>query len=288
MPIRVSGRAGPADERSTIMRTLPLVVEPQQLEPLLGHPQLLIVDLCKDETYAQAHVPGAVHLRYGEIIHGIKPVPGLLPDEARLEALLSRLGLTPDTRVVAYDDEGNGNASRLVWTLDMVGHTASSVLNGGIFAWANENHPLSNQPANLAPGQYPVAIDDQWLATHDYVRQHLGNPGVALLDARTPEEYRGTKLRAARGGHIPGAVNLNWLDTIDQTRNYRLLPDTRLHEMLSERGVRTDQEVITYCQTHHRSAHSYLMLKHLGFPRVRGYAGSWSEWGNRTDTPIET
>ena len=90
-----------------------------------------------------------------------------------------------------------------------------------------------------------------------------------------------------RGGHIPGARNLNWLDTIDTSRNNRLKSSEELREMLNERGITPDKEIITYCQTHHRSSHSYAMLKSLGFPHIRGYAGSWSEWGNSIETPIE-
>jgi len=270
------------------MRTLPLIIEPKDLEPLANDPDLLIVDMCKPQTYAQGHIPGAVHLEYAAIILGLKPVPGLLPDEARLSSVFSGIGLTPDKHVVAYDEEGSSRASRLIWTLDVIGHTSASALNGGIFAWANEGHPLSSEPGTPTPSQYRASIGERGVATRDYIERRLNDPSVALLDARTPEEYNGTKVRAARSGHIPGAVNFNWLDALDGNRNYRLLSDEQLRSMLSARGIRPDQEVIAYCHTNHRSSHSYLMLRHLGYESVRAYPGSWSEWGNAADTPIET
>ncbi|NBP95882.1 MAG: sulfurtransferase, partial [Gammaproteobacteria bacterium] len=113
------------------------------------------------------------------------------------------------------------------------------------------------------------------------------NKKVRLLDARSPEEYSGQKVFSARGGHIPGAVNLNWQETLDTERNLRLKPPAVLMPMLEALAITPDYEIITYCQTHHRSAHAWWMLKTLGFPRVRGYAGSWSEWGNRQDLPIQ-
>jgi thiosulfate/3-mercaptopyruvate sulfurtransferase len=269
------------------MHTLPLLAEPEDLEPLLGEPDLLIVDLCQASNYAEAHIPDAVHLEYANLLLGSKPAPGLLPDEARLSATLSAIGLTSDKKVVAYDVEGGGRACRFIWTLDALGHPASSLLNGGLFAWANEGHPLSQQPAETTPSNYSASIGNQVVVTQDYIEQHLGDAQVALLDARSPEEYAGTNIRAARGGHIPGAVNLNWLDTIDRTRNYRLLPDAELRAMIAERGLRDDQEIITYCHTHHRSAHSYVMLRHLGFDNVKGYPGAWAEWSNSPTTPVE-
>ena len=114
------------------------------------------------------------------------------------------------------------------------------------------------------------------------------DPATALLDARTPEEYHGTKVRSARGGHIPGAVNLNWKATMDEGRQRRLLPDDVLRDMLLRRGIGPDKTVVVYCHTHHRSAHSYMMLKHLGYADVLAYDGSWSEWGNDPDVPVET
>jgi thiosulfate/3-mercaptopyruvate sulfurtransferase len=111
--------------------------------------------------------------------------------------------------------------------------------------------------------------------------------GVAIIDARSPAEYSGRDKRAERAGHIPGAVNLNWTTAMDQPRKLRLKQEEVLRQMLSDLGVTPDKEVIVYCQTHHRSSHTYIMLKALGYPNVKAYPGSWAEWGNSPETPIE-
>ena len=267
---------------------LPLIVEPEQLAESLGAENLLVVDLCRAETSASTQVPGAVHLEYASVIASRNPAGGLLPEASQLGSVLSALGLTPEHHVVAYDDEGGGKAGRLLWTLDMLGHGAASLLNGGIHAWANEGHPLANAPASATPSDYQAAFSGDAAADKDYILARIGSSDVLFLDTRTPEEYRGTNVRAERGGHIPGAVNFDWVNAIDRERNLRLKPAEELRPLLEAAGVTPDREVIAYCQTHHRSSHTYVVLKSLGYPRIKGYPGAWSEWGNLPDTPIET
>jgi len=267
-----------------------ILIEPEALQAMLADAQLLVVDLSKAATYAQLHIPGAMHMEYSILNGGTQPAPGLLPPEERLAQIAGMLKLDKMSRIVAYDDEGSGRAARLAWTLHYLGYESVQVLDGGLHAWNNEGHPVDNQPVlpDITATLPLAARNPSVLADHTYILEHLGDASVALLDARTPEEYAGTKVRAARGGHIPGAVNLNWLDTMDKNRNLRLKSPDILNDALSTLGVRPEQEVITYCQSHHRSAHAWLMLKSLGFARVRGYAGSWSEWGNHPDTPVTT
>ena len=267
-----------------------ILIEPEALQAMLSDARPLVVDLSKAATYAQLHIPGAMHMEYSILNSGAQPAPGLLPSEERLAQIAGILKLDKMSRIVAYDDEGSGCAARLAWTLHYLGYESVQVLNGGLHAWSNEGHPLDNQPVlpDISATLPLASRNPSVLADHTYIVRHLDDESVALLDARTPEEYAGTKVRAARGGHIPGAVNLNWLDTMDKNRNLRIKSPEILNDALSTLGIRPEQEVITYCQSHHRSAHAWLMLKALGFPRVRGYAGSWSEWGNHPDTPVTT
>ncbi|MCC5857609.1 MAG: sulfurtransferase [Ectothiorhodospiraceae bacterium] len=271
------------------LNDLPLLIEPDELEPLLGTPGLLILDLCDEEQYRRAHVPGAVHMEFSRLVRQDPPAMGLLPTEQALEALFSEVGLTPDTHIVAYDNTGGGRAGRLLWTLDVVGHPAYSMLNGGLPAWAEEGHPLERTVNRPRPGHYTVRMAPLPDSRADmaYVQHRLGAEDVCILDARSAAEYRGEDIRAARGGHIPGAVNLDWMQLRDPEAHGRLRPAGELMEMLERIGATPDKEIITHCQTHHRSSLTWVALRALGYQRVRGYDGSWSEWGNDAGVPVE-
>lgn len=266
---------------------LPLILEPQSLQQQLDDPRLLIVDLCKPEVYAQTHIPGAHHVDYQQIVRHEKPVMGLLPHADQLSALFSTLGLSADRHVVAYDDEGGGRAARLLWTLEMIGHHHYSLLNGGIHAWAAANLPLTHSPVTATASDYQAVIDGTVGADKNTILAQLDDPNLLLLDCRSADEYNGRKKFAARAGHIPGAINYDWMNAIDQHNALRLKQAAGLRDDLAALGVSDDKQIIVYCQTHHRSAHTYIMLKSLGFEQVKGYAGSWSEWGNDSQTPME-
>lgn len=265
-----------------------LIIEPETLPSLMSQANTLLVDVCSPATYVQYHIPGAVYLNYEWIIHAEPPRMGLLPSHAQLENVFSAIGIGPDTHVIAYDDEGGGRAGRMLWTLDCVGHRHYSLLNGGLHSWSKEGHEVTSKINWPTPATFTAQPNAAPLADRQYILDHLNHDDTVVLDARSPQEYSGAKAYAQRGGHIPGAVNIEWTECMDKSRHMRLKPDEQLRALFAASGITPDKEVITHCQTHHRSAHTYLVLKHLGFEKVKGYPGSWSDWGNDPHTPIES
>ena len=157
---------------------LPLIIESDQLESILQSPNIVVVDLCKPETYNQTHVPGAVHLDYKQIITANPPVMGLIPDAEQLNSILAQCGITPESHIVAYDDEGGGKAARLLYTLDVIGHDRYSLLNGGLHAWASEGHLLESTPNTRPATQYKVDFQLQPIATKQFIIDHLQDNSV--------------------------------------------------------------------------------------------------------------
>ncbi|MCV6605399.1 MAG: rhodanese-like domain-containing protein [Porticoccaceae bacterium] len=264
---------------------LPLLLEATELQQHLNDSNLLIVDLCSHEQYNLGHIPGAVHVAPKELVSGEPPAPGRLPGKEQLDALFSRLGLTSDTHVVCYDDEGGGWAGRLIWTLDVIGHSNYSYLNGGIHAWRGEGLDTDTKSHQAQSQPLSVTVDSAQLTSAEEIMASLNNSDFAIWDARSPGEHNGTKVLAQRGGRIPGAINCEWTSLMDPNRHLRIREDAR--EVLQQLGLTADKDIVTHCQTHHRSGFTYLVAKILGYPRIRAYPGSWSDWGNRDDTPVE-
>ncbi|MYB35337.1 MAG: sulfurtransferase [Gammaproteobacteria bacterium] len=262
-----------------------LVIRAEELGSILGD-YIRIVDLRPDSVISNDFIPGAIRLGYGQLTRKIGHAEGMLPDHKALTALISDLGIDADTRVVAYDENSGIRATRLLWTLLTCSHHNVALLDGGIEAWKAARLPVQSTPANPTPKPYSCTIDESTAAGMDYVMDSLHNSDRCILDVRSREEYAGIDIRAKRGGHIPSAHHYEWknvLDTRKQLRN----PD-KLRSELLEAGVDPSLEIVPYCQSNRRSAHMFHILKWLGYPRVRAYQGSWSEWGNSASTPIET
>jgi len=270
---------------SDVFANLPLVIEPAELLPRLSAPELILVDLTSSARYAEGHIPGARFVDPRRTQLGQPPAPGLLPPREQLEELFGELGHRRDAVYVVYDDEGGGWAGRFIWLLDAIGHRRYHYLNGGLHAWLAEGLPLTHEVPPRAGGAVQLTLSDAPTASREYLQSRLQASDLVIWDARSPAEYRGEKVLAARAGHIPGAVNFEWTAGMDGARALRIRTD--IAEQLQALGITPDKEIITHCQTHHRSGFTYLVAKALGYPRLKGYAGSWSEWGNLPDTPVE-
>ncbi len=270
------------------MSDLPLILDAEQLNTQLGAKNMVILDLSQPTTYLEQHIPGAYFLDYSWITKAQNPVMGLLPDIKQLNRVLSAFGISQETHIVAYDDEGGGRASRLLWTLDTLGHKNYSLLNGGIQNWLSKQLPTHQDIIWPTPSSYSGSLNTAPIAEKQFILDTLNDNNTLVLDCRSPMEYSGTKAFAARGGHIPGAVNINWMELIDSDNQLQLKSRDIMEKILLDKGVTKDKTIITHCQTHHRSSHSYIVLKSLGYENIKGYPGSWSDWGNDPATPIET
>lgn len=273
---------------------LPLILEAQDLNDAIQSPEIaekiIIIDLSTQELYDLGHIPGAIYIDHKRLTCAEPPAPGRLPNLDQLSAIMSEIGLTKDSHVIVYDHEGGPWAGRFIWTLDLLGHTHSSFLNGGRNAWMTSKFDLSNETPVIQPSGFTAElINPEYRATKEDILTDLDKipDQIAIWDARSRDEHTGEKVLAARGGHIPNATHLEWTDTLDKNDNNRLRPTSELESLLESKGLTKDKTIISHCQTHRRSGLTYLVAKALGYQSNKAYDGSWSEWGNDPNTPIE-
>ncbi|MBI4475644.1 MAG: sulfurtransferase [Acidobacteria bacterium] len=245
----------------------------------------LLLDVRAAEAFANGHIPGAVHLDlWGVSLIDTDPAP-LRSFMWIIEHLLALRGMSDDRRVVLYEDTSGIRAARVFWFLEYFGHPDVRVLDGGVRAWVAGGLPVTTEAREPQATSWQGRPTAERLATWRDVKDRLGRPDTVILDARSDGEYYGTTVRARRGGAIPGAVHIEWTRNLDETGTFK--PAAELRQMYERADVTPDREVVSYCQGGYRAAHGYLALRLLGYPRVRNYTGSWKEWGDREDLPIE-
>jgi len=261
----------------------------------LHDPGVRIVESNEDPlVYPSGHVPGAVEVDWTRDLND--PLRRDYLDREGFERLARRIGITPETTVVFYGDKNNWWAAYAYWVFHLFGHTRARLMDGGRLKWQQEGRELSREVPSHPATDYraPERDDAKIRAFRDQVLAHV-EKGLPLVDVRSPGEFSGELLHmpdypqegALRGGHIPGARNVPWKRAANEDATFKGAGELRaIYE--TEQGLSADQDVVAYCRIGERSSHTWFVLHHLlGYPKVRNYDGSWTEWGNLVRAPIE-
>jgi thiosulfate/3-mercaptopyruvate sulfurtransferase len=261
----------------------------------MDDPRVVIIESDEDVLlYDTGHIPGALKVDWHMDLND--PVTRDYLDGEAFAALMSRLGITRDHTVVFYGDNFNWWAAYALWVFTLFGHPDVRLMDGGRKKWVDEGREMTTDTPESTPTHYPVVerIDTAIRAYREDVLAHMERGG-RLVDVRSPQEFSGELLHmpdypqegTLRGGHIPGASNVPWKRAANDDGTFRGVDELRAIYQ-EELGLRPDNEVVAYCRIGERSSHTWFVLHHLlGFPNVRNYDGSWTEWGNLVRAPIE-
>lgn len=270
------------------------LLSPEELRGLLGNPGLCIIDARYElsdvaagrNAWVQAHVPGAVHLDLGRDLSGPAAEHGgrhPLPELDRMTDVFGAAGVGPDSHVVVYDTDTGMYAARVWWMLRYLGFDAVQVLDGGFTDWTQADYPVSNEPTEARPTVFVPDVRAEMLASRDEVMAAIGNDAVLLVDARSPERFRGdAAVMDPVAGRIPGAVNLPHVNNVQAGR---LRPLEDLQQLYAD--VAAAPETIAYCGSGVSATLDVLAMVQAGLPMPRLYAGSWSDWSSYGDAPVE-
>jgi thiosulfate/3-mercaptopyruvate sulfurtransferase len=271
-----------------------VLVETSWVAEHLNDPTIRIIEADEDVLlYEVGHLPEAVKLDWHVDVQD--PITRDFVNQQALEKLLSSWGISNDTTIVLYGDKNNWYACYSFWLFAMYGHKHIQIMNGGRQKWEAEGRPLTKDVPHLAASTYHAQpMDESIRAFRDDVMSGLKDPNRRLIDVRSPQEYTGELIHmvsypqegAQRGGHIPTAKSIPWATAANADGTFKSAEELR--QIYAGKDVTPDTDVVTYCRIGERSAHTWFVLTHLlGYPRVRNYDGSWTEWGNLVKAPIE-
>ncbi|HVM17360.1 MAG TPA: sulfurtransferase [Gaiellaceae bacterium] len=272
----------------------PVLVTTEWLAEHLGDEGLVVAEVDENPAlYDEGHIPGAVKLHWRDDLQD--PVERDLVDRERFEELMAARGIGDDTTVVLYGDKNNWFAAYAYWYLKIYGHEDVRILDGGRQKWIDERRELTTEEPPPARAEYRARDRDETIrARRDEVLAALGADGKALVDVRSPQEYAGDLVAppgyeqegAQRAGHIPTAQSVPWAQAVRDDGTFKSADELR--ELYGGKGVTPEKEVTAYCRIGERSAHTWFVLRELlGYENVKNYDGSWTEWGNLVDVPIE-
>jgi thiosulfate/3-mercaptopyruvate sulfurtransferase len=244
---------------------------------------VVLIDTRPAADFWKGHLEGARHFDPFPFHHSDTGEAGLREFRGQLEWIFSALGLTGEETVVCYEDTSGMRATRLAWMLLYMGHPSVRILDGGL--GATNGLPLTTSPRAFAPTSFKGNPRGSELASFTLIRERIGGPGVQIFDVRTDEEYFGERVRAKHAGAIPGAIHRDWMHNVGSDGRFKSADQLRAE--FAALGLRPENEIIPYCQGGYRSANAYIALRLAGYPKVRNYLGSWGEWGNHDDLPID-
>ena len=257
-----------------------MLISTEQLQQNLHDVNALIIDSRSYKEYSRGHIPGAVNLDLFAFHWFDTSEKGITSFNEQMRKILSFAGIDENKKIIFYDNVSGMLAARGVWLCLYFSHHDVYMLDGGLKKWAADNFELETKSNPFSPSNLKSPIDSAIIIGFDDLRDNLGK--AIIIDARSPDEFNGVVSRAAREGHIPSAINLDWVENLDKVGT--LKSDK---ELLSLYQFERNSNIITYCQGAYRAANSFLALKKLGFKNVKVYLGSWGEWGNRLDLPVE-
>src|SRR5438132_11043629 len=272
----------------------PVVVNTDWLAEHLNDDNVVVAEVDENpDLYDESHIPGAVKLHWRDDLQD--PVERDVVDKATFERLMGERGIANDSTVVVYGDKNNWFAAYAYWYLKIYGHQDVRVLDGGRQKWIDEERDLTTDTPKVSAASYSARDRDESIrAYRDAVRETIGSGGMALVDVRSPQEYSGDLIAppgyeqegAQRGGHIPKAASIPWAQAVRDDGTFKSAAELR--ELYGAKGITPDKPVTAYCRIGERSAHTWFVLHELlGFQDVKNYDGSWTEWGNLVDVPIE-
>jgi thiosulfate/3-mercaptopyruvate sulfurtransferase len=259
------------------------LVDARWLADHRSDPNLILVDTRPPADYWAGHLEGARHFDPFPFHHSDTSEGSLREFRGQLEWIFSALGVTPAATVVFYENDSGMRATRAAWALDYMGHPSVRILDGGLKC---ANGPaLVTNATPYAPVDFKGAVREDLIAGRGYIVERLGTAGVQIFDVRSDEEYFGERVRAKHAGAVPGAIHRDWTHSVGPDGRFK--PAAQLREEFAALGLDPQSEIIPYCQGGYRSANAYVALRLAGYPRVRNYLGSWGEWGNRDELPME-